>query len=46
MAAASASHQTLRLIGTAALVTGTLSRAACEYVSVSTQADNEAPRAQ
>lgn len=42
VAAASVSHQTLLLTGTAALVAGALSMAAGEYVSVSTQADSEA----
>lgn len=42
VAAASVSHQTLVLTGTAALVAGALSMAAGEYVSVSTQADSEA----
>ncbi len=41
VAAASVSHSSLLLTGTAALVAGSLSMAAGEYVSVSTQADSE-----
>lgn len=41
VAAASVSHTTLLLTGTATLVAGALSMAAGEYVSVSTQADSE-----
>lgn len=41
MAAASPSQQTLLLAGLAALVGGTISMAAGEYVSVSSQADTE-----
>jgi vacuolar iron transporter family protein len=42
LAAAQASHATLLLSGTAALVAGSMSMAAGEYVSVHSQADTEA----
>ncbi len=42
LAAADASHATLLLSGTAALVAGAMSMAAGEYVSVHSQADTEA----
>jgi vacuolar iron transporter family protein len=42
LAAANASHATLLLSGTAALVAGAMSMAAGEYVSVHSQADTEA----
>jgi VIT1/CCC1 family predicted Fe2+/Mn2+ transporter len=42
LAAANASHATLLLTGTAALVAGAMSMAAGEYVSVYSQADTEA----
>ena len=42
LAAANASHPTLLLSGTAALVAGAMSMAAGEYVSVHSQADTEA----
>ena len=42
LAAAQASHATLLLSGTAALVAGAMSMAAGEYVSVYSQADSEA----
>ncbi len=41
VAAAQSSHQNILLTGVAGLVAGAMSMAACEYVSVSSQADTE-----